>query len=233
MNAWKRELERSRDCIAIDRFAGTLTTVERDHLAHCARCEAEIALWQQFEANEPSADEGGAVQWVAAEARRRLKAAAADRKASGWREWIGSLRPRTMAVAAALLAAAGIAYGTWERGVPAITSSYSGAPIYRSGSVQLIAPSGDVAAPPVELRWGQASGAARYDVELREVDGTVIWRTSVAGTQVPLPAGVAAQFAPGRTLLWHVTAKTSSGGVLAESETGRFRVPVHASQRKQ
>ena len=233
MNPWQRELERTPDCVAIERFAESLTIAEREHIAHCVRCEAEMALWQQFKDDEPAADEGAAVQWVAAETRRRLKTPADDRKPVGWSEWIGSLRPRTLALAATLLVAAAIGYVTWDRGVPSITKPDAGARIYRSGGLQLIAPSGDVAAPPVELRWQAAAGAARYEIELREVDGTVIWRGSVAETHVALPASVAAQILPGRTFLWQVKATTSDGAVLAESETGRFRMPVNTPPRKQ
>lgn len=233
MNPWQRELQRTPDCIAIERFAESLTAAEREHVAHCVRCEAEMALWQQFKADEAAADEGAAVQWVAAETRRRLKAPADDRKPAGWSGWIGSLRPRTLALAATLLVVAAIGYVTWDGGVPSLTNPAAGALIYRSGGVQLIAPSGDVAALPVELRWAPTAEAARYDVELREVDGTVVWRGSVAETHVALPASVAAQIVPGRTFLWQVKATTSDGAVLAESETGRFRMPLNTPPRKQ
>lgn len=232
MNPWQRELERTPDCIAIERFDESLTAAERDHIAHCVRCEAEMALWQQLKAGEPAADEGAAVQWIAAETRRRLKAPADDRKPVGWSEWIGSFRPRTLALAATLLVGAALGYVTWAHVVPGITEPESGARTYRSGGIQLIAPTGDVAAPPAELRWEPVAGAARYEIELREVDGTVVWRGSQAETHVTLPAGVAAQIVPGRTFLWHVKATTSDGAVLAESETGRFRVRVNAPPRK-
>lgn len=232
MNTWPRELERTPDCIPIERFAESLTPAEREHIAHCMRCEAEMALWQQFNADEPAADEGAVVQWVAAETRRRLKIPADDRKPVGWGAWIGSIRPRTAALAATLLVAAAIGYVTWDRGVPPITNPDSGARVYRSGGVQLIAPSGDVLARPAELRWEPAPGAARYEIEVREVDGTVIWRSSVAETQVAIPASVAAQIVPGRTFFWQVRATTGDGAVLAESQTGRFRMSVMTPPRK-
>lgn len=130
------------------------------------------------------------------------------------------------------MVAAAVGYLTWDRGVPPLTNPTPGASSYRSGGIRLIAPSGDVASPPVELRWESAAGAARYEIELREVDGTVVWRGSVTDAHVELPASVTAQLVPGRSFLWQVKATTGGGTEFAESETGRFRVPVNVSPRK-
>jgi hypothetical protein len=224
--AWKEELGRSPDCIPLERFAETLTAGEREHLAHCARCEAELALWQEFRDAGPAADEGAAVRWIVAETRRRLtEPAAFGRRPAGWRDWMQGWRPRTVALAASVLAAVAVGYFVADRGEPQIAPA-PGVPVYRSSAVQLIGPAGDLTAPPTELRWVAVAGATRYDVELREVDGSVVWRASTAGAHIALPAAVAVLFAPGRTLLWQVRAIDGGGALLAESAIARCRVLV-------
>ena len=53
-----------------------------------------------------------------------------------------------------------------------------------------VAPLGDVAAAPAELRWEAVPGAARYLVRVMEVDRTEIWRGEARRTRIARPAEV-------------------------------------------
>ena len=56
---WKRELQRTAECPQVDRLPGILTLVESEHVAHCARCQAEMALWEEFRNGKTSLNEIG------------------------------------------------------------------------------------------------------------------------------------------------------------------------------
>jgi hypothetical protein len=72
---WQQVLEPGPSCLALERFAGTLTAAEAAHVAGCARCQTERELFAAYEANEPVEGEGLAVEWIAAQTKRRLAAA--------------------------------------------------------------------------------------------------------------------------------------------------------------
>lgn len=217
-------LRRTPNCIPIDRLGETLTAPEAEHLTGCARCQTELALWQEFDGSSALADEGAAVAWIVAELGRRGAPAPppVPGRAWWWREW-----PRLAAVAgtAAIVAVAG--YGLWDP-EPAVGSRQNEAPVYRTVRVQTVAPMGDVAAAPRLLEWAPLGGTALYDVQILEVDRAVLWHGSTASTRIEIPADVIAQIVPGKTLLWEVTARDAAGAVLGESGTQRVRVATGA-----
>jgi hypothetical protein len=227
----KETLQRTPACIRIERFGEDLTQAERDHLSACARCQTELALWQEFTQSIPARDEGAAVQWIAAEVRRRRAELRPSRKFVWARDWLGPLRsPGFAAAAAALVLSIGIGHLAWDR-EPSITTT-PGDLNYRTASLGVVAPVGDLPSPPRELVWMAAPGAMRYDVEVLEIDRTILWRASSTALRVDLPAAVVAQLVPGKPVLWEVTALDGSGTVLAQSGTQRFRVRVKASTRR-
>ena len=65
-------LQPTSDCIPIERFGEAWTAPERDHAKRCARCQTELALWQEFDTSTPSADDDASVQWIVAELGRRV-----------------------------------------------------------------------------------------------------------------------------------------------------------------
>jgi hypothetical protein len=220
--AWKRELQRTGRCIPIERLAENLTPEEHSHVAHCARCQAELALWSRINDEEETLGEAAAVASIAAAVRGRVAGTAPSN--------VVSLRRRSNVVAfrAPLAAAAtlviAIAAGVFVTNrEPSIEGAPSVVNVYRSASVDVIEPTGDLASAPSLLRWKTAAGATRYDVRVMEVDRTVLWRGSTTSSQVQLPAPVIAQFVPGKTVLWQVQARRGEA-VLAESGMQRFRV---------
>jgi hypothetical protein len=222
----KDDLQRTALCIPIERFDGEFTPAERQHLAECARCQTEHALWREFTDAVPAADEGASVQWIAAEVRRRRTDASAKGKVLAGR-WSWPTTPlRWAAVAASLILAAGVGYVAWDR-EPSVPRTTEDA-VYRSARVEAVQPLGDLDTPPRELTWVAVAGAVRYDVRVLEVDRSVLWSATAATPQVPLPPAVVARCVPGRTVLWEVDAVGQSGDTVARSGTQRFRVRVTA-----
>ena len=64
-------------CIAVERLAGELDGKEREHVASCARCRTELALYRDFESDAASAEERAASEWIVARLRRGRAGASA------------------------------------------------------------------------------------------------------------------------------------------------------------
>jgi hypothetical protein len=219
----KTDLERTDECLPIDRFAESLTEAEQAHLRTCVRCEAEHALWQSFNDSVPAADEGAAVPWIVSELRRRQAAATPAARAT-WRRWLptASWRP-ALGLATVMLA---IAVGVLVRDPePAVDVPEGDSQIYR-GALTTLAPHGDLSAAPTGFSWVAVAGAARYDVEVLEIDRTLLWRATSPTTQIELPRRLVDQFAPGKTVMWTVSAFDAAGRRLADSGVQSFRVVV-------
>lgn len=215
-----RTLQPTPGCVPIERFAEALTAGETEHLQGCARCQAELALWQEFDASTPSADEGAAVQWVVTELERRIKHAPSAVPHRAW--WAGRL-PRFAAVAGTLAVTVLIGYSLWDP-EPSVRVGQDRPQVYRTVGIRALAPIGDIAVAPRVLEWAPFSGAGTYDVQLLEVDRTVLWHGTAASPRIDLPSAVVSQLVPGKTVLWEVAARNAAGAVVAESGTQRFRV---------
>lgn len=224
-SAWKAALAPSPDCIAIEKLAEPLSGADAEHLARCPRCQAELALWNGFNEPAQSAEEGAAGTWVARELRRRSAATPARRQA-WWQRLLSVPAYRLSgALAAILLLAGGIAvYNLRSR--TALVAGVDGEGALRSQTVVLVAPLGDLDARPAELRWQPVPAAATYMVEILEVDRHSLWKSETAQTRSSIPGNIRALMAPGKTLLWQVSATNSSGASLATSGFQKFRVKV-------
>jgi hypothetical protein len=229
----QRQLQPTPHCIPIERLGDALTAGERDHLAVCARCEAELALWHAFRDSTSTPDENGAVQWVASELHRHRAESRTGSAAAVRANWLTRFPTRTLvAVAASALVALAVAYVAWDP-EPRINEPLSSQFDRRTGGrLDVVGPLGDVETPPKELIWVAVNGVVRYDVRVFEIDGTTLWSASSSVARVGLPAAVVAQFVPGKPILWEVTAR-GSGASLAVSGTQRFRVLGDAASRRQ
>lgn len=216
------------ECIPIERLGDALSTTDRAHVDSCTRCQTELALWRELNGSAPSPDEGAAVQWVVAELGRRLGPASRRTPAGIWR-WL-KVRRLVPAVGALAIAAA-VGYATWDP-EPGVRTLQSAPPVYRTARLAAIAPLGDIAAPPRAMEWTAFSGAAVYDVEVFEVDRSTMWRGSSSAPRIDLPPSLSAQCAPGKAVLWEVTARNASGVVVADSGTQRFRVSAQGIFQK-
>jgi hypothetical protein len=210
---WKRELRRTAACLPLERLGETLTRPEREHLESCARCQAEMALWQEFRDDEPAAGEELPVQWIASEVRRRRGGEGPRNVISTW---------RLLATAATLIIAVGAGYIAINR-EPSVDVPFRVANPYRSAQIEGLAPVGDLAAAPGQLQWSAVPGASKYDVRILEVDGTVLWEASTIDAHVLIPPDIVAKCVRGKTILWEVAANRG-GVVVSQSGTQRFRV---------
>lgn len=212
------------DCVPIERLAAAeLATADHAHVAACARCQTERALAQAFEAEEPRAEEGAAVEWIVRETRRRVfpePATVAAGASTGPRRW--ALPQWATWASAALAASLGVYLLVRTPGMPSVPIESE--PAYRSTTVALVAPVGDVPTAPTELRWQSVANAARYVVSVSEVDGTELWRSTTDGLRADLPDAVRTAARPARTLHWRVEAVDAAGRSIGEPGTASFSV---------
>lgn len=212
------ELNRTADCIPLERLGEQLTTAEWQHLSDCSRCAAEMALYREFESPASNASETDDVAFIV----QRLNASQQQpSNVISLQERKKRIQPRVLAVAAMLMVVLGIGY--FVNREPSVDSGVRIDDAYRSSRVEMITPIGDVQQAPNELRWIAVAGATAYDVEVVEVDRTNLWRVSTRDHRVELPPAVIAQLVPGKTLLWQVTARRGDD-VVAESGMVKFRV---------
>ena len=205
---WRNALAPTPECIDLARLGDELSEAERAHVDACVRCQTELALFREVMREESSPES----QWIADQLQRRNNN-------------VVPFAPRVWralyAVAAVLVVVIGI--GAWmQMREPSI--DITGTPgTYRSARLDVVAPRGDIAQAPNELRWKTVPNATRYQVVIREVDATVLWTGGATTTHVVLPPDVVAQFAPGKSLQWDVRAFRGNE-VLASSETQSVRV---------
>jgi hypothetical protein len=213
VNDWKEALAPTPDCLEIARFADELNAAQRAHLDTCARCQAELALFHEIDRDESSPEEDRAAEWIAGELRRRNNVV--PFRAKSWRA--------LYAVAAALVMVIGAGWWMQLREPSIDVRDVTG--VYRSARLEVIAPVGDLAQAPNELRWTAVPNASRYHVQIVEVDVTPVWSSDTNELRVALPPEVIAQFAPGKSLRWDVRAFRGNE-MLASSDTQTVRVSV-------
>jgi len=224
---WKDALAPGPECIPIRKLAEPLADSDARHLAACPRCQAELALLREFQESASRAEEGAAVEWIAQELRRRSTVAPAGRP-PWWRRLLAIPVGRLSgALAAVLVVAAGVTVYTLRSRTGA-APDLVGEGALRSQSVVLVSPLGDLDARPAELRWQPVPSAAAYQVEILEVDRHGLWKSETPQTHLAIPENIRALMAPGKTLLWQVTARGQSA-LLASSGLQKFRVRVKKS----
>ncbi len=196
------------------------------HLSQCPHCAAEIALYREFLKLEPANAETFRIHW--AENRIRMPWNRVATRRRSWKNWL--FEPRVLAPAAMALAAliltVGIGVRNHSGGLarPEMTER-----VERSQGVELIAPKGDLAKAPEDLRWAAVAGAAQYRIRILEVDRVVLWQTSTASLAVRVPAEIQSKVLPGKRLIWQVEAFDAGGKELATGSQD-FRkkpIPVH------
>lgn len=187
-------------------------------------------MLRSFESATPSADEGAAVAWIAAQLERNQnqKDSRQQQRSTSVASWRNFFRLPYMAAAAALVLAAalGISLYVSENSRPSFNPNYGVSPM-RSGSIRLTGPSGDLAQPPSQLTWEAWPGAASYNVKLTgmDIDHTLVWQGSSSQNSLPLSPEVKALIRPGKPLELTVTALDSTGRPLASGKD-HFRVEL-------
>jgi anti-sigma factor RsiW len=139
-----------------------------------------------------------------------------SRRTTGW------IRHPVLSAVATLVVVGALGYVLWDREPPLPQGVTS--PAYRRSRIRTSAPLGDVATAPSVLHWSAVEDAASYDVRVLEVDRTPLWSGSTSTPGIDLPSEVSALFAPGKTVVWEVTARDRSRAVIGESGAQQFRV---------
>jgi hypothetical protein len=244
---WKAALAPSEDCLTVEELShhadGSVPDAAKSrtssHLAGCVRCQTELAMLKEFEVATPRAEELAEVSWIAAELKRRSNQIgyAAPESASSRPMPNGTSRFRKIfasrpvssaafSIAAMLVAIAAGFYLTTAKEPVLVSDGSTGQTLLRSQGVVALAPKGDLADRPTELRWQPLPSADRYAVKLMEVDRVELWQGLSKEPKVMLPAEVREKIVPGKTLLWQITALDANGGALAASQVERFRVAI-------
>jgi len=118
--------------------------------------------------------------------------------------------------AAASLAAVTLLIPLLDRRGPPPLADGGVAQVTRSLTILPVAPRGEVEAAPRTLRWEPVPGAASYRVEVRTVDGRLLWEARSADPEIVVdPAAIA--FAPAVRYSWRVEALDGPGRLIASS----------------
>jgi hypothetical protein len=234
---------RTPDCLPADAIAAfaasdiTADPAARTHVSGCAFCQNEIALAREFESATPRGDETAAVAWIESELRRRSSPIGGEDPATLhpglWprvREWLVSgssgmrWRPAALVLASASIAIIGTVY--LRNDVRRPLADPGARIIFRSGLIRTVAPAEEVVEAPSEFRWETVVGAARYQVRLLAVDRQEIWSAEVSTPSIAIPSEIRRQMSPGRSFLWQVVAKNSTGAGVAQSNLQFFHVAI-------
>lgn len=194
------------------------------HVATCPYCRTEVSWMREALTAEPAGAEAADVAWITSHLTPVQPPAT-----TWWTNLLAGFRQRPLAAlswagaAACLLLAVSLNVRPPAE-LPLPDANGSGT--LRSARLEPLSPRGDLSAPPADLRWQAFPGAQRYEVELSEVDATVLWSAESSTLALALPPAVARLAVPGKTLHWKLRARTATGRLLAESEAIPFRVAI-------
>jgi hypothetical protein len=221
-------LQRTDDCPppeALERLLNRSDATLAKHVDACAFCKTELELLRSFQMAEIPAEDAAAVNAITQRLNRdaiaRPRPIDAPRKprwtlAGSW------VRTATLA-AAAVLAIVAIGLQFRHNAPPALRHT-TDSDVFRSQSVNILAPAGDLQTPPQEAHWGSAPAAASYQVRLLEVDGNQLWSATTTNTSVVFPPSVRALMVPAKTLTLVVVLFNAQGQKIAESPKVNFRI---------
>lgn len=228
---WQEAASATAECLPLEVLEQMTENASADaksaaHLAECAHCQTELAMLKNFEQATPSADEGAAVAWIAAQLERRQSAPVAQQKLARVPFWRTMFRVPYLAGAAALAAVLifGISLYHGNSDGPGKINPHLGSGQFRSGAIHLVSPIADQNDAPTEFRWDAVRGASSYSVELKDVAGITLASAKSTQNFLPVSSDMKAVMVSGKPLKWQVTAKDANGKEIANSSTEQFKV---------
>jgi hypothetical protein len=228
---WQEAAAATKECLPLEVLERMVDNTSRDakaaaHLAGCAHCQTELAMLKNFEQSTPSADEGAAVSWIAAQLERQQNAPVAQQKAATVPFWRTMFRVPYLAGAAALAAVliVGISLYHGNSDGPGKINPGLGSGNFRSGSIHLVSPITDQNSAPAEFRWDAVQGASSYQVELKDVAGITLATAKSTKNVLPVTPEMKADMVSGKPLKWKVTAMDAAGKEIANSGLEQFKV---------
>jgi len=227
---WQDAASATAECLPLEVLEQMADNTSRDakaaaHLAGCAHCQTELAMLKNFEQSTPSADEGAAVAWIAAQLERSQSAPTAQQKVARVPFWRTMFRVPYLAGAAALAAVLvlGISLYHGNSDGPSKINPGIGSVQFR-GAIHLLSPIADQSSVPVEFRWDAVQGAASYQVELKDVAGITLASAKSSQNVLPVTPEMKAVMIPGKPLKWSVTGMDANGKEIANSGVEQFKV---------
>jgi len=228
---WQEAAAATKDCLPLETLERMMDNTSRDakaaaHLASCAHCQTELAMLKNFEQSTPSADEGAAVAWIAAQLDRRQSAPVAQQKVATIPFWRTMFRVPYLAGAAALAAVLifGISLYHGNSDGPSKLNPSLGSGQFRSGSIHLVTPIADQKSAPTEFQWNAVQGASSYQVELKDVAGITLASAKSTENVLTVTPEMRANMVSGKPLKWKVTAMDANGTEIANSSLEDFKV---------
>src|SRR5689334_21605351 len=147
LKMWQEAAAETKECLPLETLERMVDNTSRDakaaaHLAGGAHCQTELAMLKNFELSTPSADEGAAVAWIAAQLERRQSAPVAQQKIARVPFWRTMFRIPYLAGAAALAAVLvlGVSLYHGNSDGPSKINPGLGNGQFRSGSIHLVSP---------------------------------------------------------------------------------------------
>lgn len=207
------------------------------HADRCPACAAERDLARMFEAAPDEADvRPEDLSYVVSRLEETLPVRPASnvtpfpgpRRESRGEEISRSRSSRSLlrfAAAAVLVLGGLLGYRAFQTPEPVLPTPEVGG-VSRGSEVEVLAPMGDVAEMPAELRWVPQGGAAFYRLRIIAVDDTVLWEGTALAPPARLPEEVAGRLHRAVVYTWTVEALDASGAPLAVSEPVRFKVRI-------
>ena len=225
---WQDAVSASKECPTVEVLEKLMEESSSDpkaaaHVATCPHCQTEIAMLRSFESSVPSANEGAAVAWIAAQLQRNQTMPAAKTSATAVPFWRALFRVPYLAAAAALILAVGL-------GISLYISDSSKQPTFQTGDFGVqyrgeirLHTVGDLSQPPQQLTWEAVPGAASYSVVISDVTNEKIWESRSIESSIKVDPELQTKMRPGKPLNWAVTAVDGNGKELATGK-GKFRV---------
>ena len=227
---WQEAASATEECLPLEVLERMTENVSADakasaHLAGCAHCQTELAMLKNFEQSTPSADEGAAVAWIAAQLERRQSAPVAQQKIAHVPFWRTMFRIPYLAGAAALAAVLVLGISLYHGSLdgPGKINPGLGSGIVRSGSIHLVSPIADQNIAPAEFHWDAVQGASSYAIELKDVAGVTLATAKSTQNVLPVTPEMKAVMISGKPLKWQVTAMDATGKEIA-SGAEQFKV---------
>jgi hypothetical protein len=227
---WQEAASATAECLPLEVLEGMTENASANpkaaaHLAGCAHCQTELAMLKNFEQSTPSADEGAAVAWIAAQLERRQSAPVAQQKIARVPFWRTMFRVPYLAGAAALAAVLifGISLYHGNSDGPGKINPGIGSGQFR-GSIHLLSPIADQNSAPAEFRWDAVQGANSYTVELKDVAGITLASANSTQNALPVTPEIKAVMVSGKPLKWQVKALDAAGTEIANSSAEQFKV---------
>ncbi len=240
---WKKALG-TDNCPSLEDLMSALSDESlsrefQEHLATCPRCEAEVALYREFEHAEVMPGKEEDLDWIVGRLQEATPDMAAERSrreaSSGLLQqlfnWLAGAGWRPLAPVGAALLAAALLLLVWPTGPGQVGQIHDPGTV-RSTEIRLTGPLGALSEAPKELSWQVPPGAATFLVSVYEVDRTKLWEGESQVGSIQIPEAIRNQMSVGRRFLWQVVALDGKGNQMRTSEMADFEIRIPANDRE-